>query len=92
MKKIIYNIAIVLAASCLFASCEDDNYDEPNSGIKGRFIDAETSEVVPMPHSGKILARLSCLNAFNGFFHVDANYFDIVLDVRTSVRNNERGT
>ena len=43
MKKIIYNIAIVLAASCLFASCEDDNYDEPNSGIKGRFIDAETS-------------------------------------------------
>ena len=32
MKKIIYNIAIVLAASCLFASCEDDNYDEPNSG------------------------------------------------------------
>ena len=38
MKKIIYNIAIVLAASCLFASCEDDNYDEPNSGIKGRFI------------------------------------------------------
>ena len=40
MKKIIYNIAIVLAASCLFASCEDDNYDEPNSGIKGRFIDA----------------------------------------------------
>ena len=43
MKKIIYNIAIVLAASCLFASCEDDNYDVPNSGIKGRFIDAETS-------------------------------------------------
>ena len=52
MKKIIYNIAIVLAASCLFASCEDDNYDEPNSGIKGRFIDAETSEVVPMPVQG----------------------------------------
>lgn len=52
MKKIIYNIAIVLVASCLFASCEDDNYDEPNSGIKGRFIDAETSEVVPMPVQG----------------------------------------
>ena len=34
MKKIIYNIAIVLAASCLFASCEDDNYDEPNSGYQ----------------------------------------------------------
>ena len=43
-------------------------------------------------HPGKILARLSCLNAFKGFFHVDANYFDIVLDERTSVRNNERGT
>ena len=45
-----------------------------------------------MRHSGKILAKVTVLNAFKGFFHVDANYFDIILDVRTSVRNNERGT
>lgn len=52
MKKIVYNILVILAVSCFFVSCEDDNYDGPNSGIKGRFVDVETSEVVPMPVQG----------------------------------------
>ena len=48
MKKIIYSILSILLGSLSLVSCQDDNYDEPNSGIKGRFIDAETSELVPM--------------------------------------------
>lgn len=43
MKKIIYILSIlVLASSCsLF---ELDNYDEPNAGISGNIIDAQTKE------------------------------------------------
>lgn len=52
MKKIVYNIVAILAATCFFASCEKDNYVNPTSGIKGRFIDAETSELIPMPVPG----------------------------------------
>ena len=43
MKKIIYSILSILLGSLSLVSCQDDNYDEPNSGIKGRFIDAETT-------------------------------------------------
>lgn len=54
----------------------------------------EIGDISPlkMRHPGKIPARFACLNSFNDFFRVDANYFRIALDVRTSVRNNERGT
>ena len=65
---------------------------ETQRNLQGKPVEIGDISFLKMRHSGKILARLSCLNAFIGFFHVDANYFDIVLDVRTSVRNNERGT
>ena len=43
MNKIIIGIA----ALCLtFASCEKDNYDGPDSGLTGRFIDAESGQLV----------------------------------------------
>ena len=77
MKKIIYNIAIVLAASCLFASCEDDNYDEPNSGIKGRFIDAETSEVVPMPVQGTSSIQIRMYERDRSGYHVSQDRWDL---------------
>lgn len=58
MKRIIYSILSILFGSLSLLSCQDDNYDEPNSGIKGRFIDAETSEIVPMPVQGDNGVRL----------------------------------
>lgn len=45
MKKIIYIIAVCLAAVS-FHSCEIDNYDEPQETIKGKVIDAATGELV----------------------------------------------
>ena len=31
---------------------ELDNYDEPNGGISGTIVDAETGEAVPLPVQG----------------------------------------
>jgi len=53
MKKIylfITTIGIMLGASgCVN---ELDNYDAPNGGIKGRILDAETNEPIPLPVQG----------------------------------------
>jgi hypothetical protein len=43
MKSIKYFLII---AALAFASCEKDNYDGPTAGLAGRFIDAETGELV----------------------------------------------
>jgi hypothetical protein len=43
MKRIKYFLII---AALAFAGCEKDNYDGPTAGLKGRFIDAETGELV----------------------------------------------
>jgi hypothetical protein len=52
MKLIIYKLIILSGLLSFCASCSDDNYSEPNSGISGQFIDANTSELVPMPVQG----------------------------------------
>ena len=51
MKYSISTLIIVFAL--FFFSCEKDNYDEPNSGIRGQFIDEDTKELVPMPVAKK---------------------------------------
>lgn len=51
MKSVKY-ILFAAATLLLLPSCQDDNYDEPNSCIYGKFIDADTSEPVPMPVQG----------------------------------------
>lgn len=43
MKPIKYFLII---AALAFAGCEKDNYDGPTAGLKGRFIDAETGDLV----------------------------------------------
>jgi hypothetical protein len=43
MKALQY---ILIIAALAFTSCEKDNYDGPTAGLKGRFIDAETGELV----------------------------------------------
>ncbi|WP_153799320.1 DUF3823 domain-containing protein [Foetidibacter luteolus] len=43
MNKIISILFIGLLA---FTSCKKDNYDAPNAGLSGRFVDAETGELV----------------------------------------------
>ncbi|NDV67983.1 DUF3823 domain-containing protein [Dysgonomonas sp. 25] len=51
MKQFVYILILALGVIVL-PSCDDDNYSEPNSGIKGRIIDEDTSEPVPMPVQG----------------------------------------
>ncbi len=52
MKK----IALLFISICtiFFAGCENelDNYDGPNAGIKGRILDAQTNEPIPLPVQG----------------------------------------
>lgn len=43
MKKFSF---LLIAAAMGLASCEKDNYDGPNAGISGRFVDSETGELV----------------------------------------------
>jgi hypothetical protein len=43
MKKLQF---LFIIAALAFSSCEKDNYDGPTAGISGRFIDAETNELV----------------------------------------------
>ena len=52
MKKI--SLLIMAVCSLCFSSClsDLDNYDAPNGGIKGRILDAETNEPVPLPVQG----------------------------------------
>ncbi len=52
MKKI--NLLIAIACTFLMTSClnELDNYDAPSGGIKGRVLDAETNEPIPLPVQG----------------------------------------
>ena len=52
MKKI--SLWIMAACSLCFTSCLNDldNYDAPNGGIKGRILDAETNELIPLPVQG----------------------------------------
>jgi hypothetical protein len=40
------NLLAVIAAAMALTACEIDNYSGPNAGISGRFIDAETGEMV----------------------------------------------
>lgn len=53
MKKISFILTSVI---CMFflTGClnELDNYDAPNGGIKGRVLDAETNEPIPLPFQG----------------------------------------
>ena len=44
MKKIKCFLFIISLA--VFASCEKDNYPGPNAGLSGRFVDAETGEIL----------------------------------------------
>jgi hypothetical protein len=41
-KWFLYIITLIV-----FSSCEKDNYDGPTAGLSGRFIDAQTGELVP---------------------------------------------
>lgn len=52
MKKI--SLLIMAVCSFCFTSCLNDldNYDAPDGGIKGRILDAETNEPIPMPVQG----------------------------------------
>lgn len=43
MKKL---QCLLIIATLAFAACEKDNYDGPTAGLSGRFIDAETNELV----------------------------------------------
>lgn len=44
-----YKLRIILLAAIVgLASCKKDNYDGPDSGLSGKFIDAATNELVPM--------------------------------------------
>jgi hypothetical protein len=43
MKPLKY---LLIIAALAFAGCEKDNYDGPTAGLAGRFIDAETGELV----------------------------------------------
>lgn len=43
MKKLQFLFIIMALA---FAACEKDNYDGPTAGLSGRFIDAQTNELV----------------------------------------------
>lgn len=76
MKRIIYSIVSILLGSLSLVSCQDDNYDEPNSGIKGRFIDAETSELVPMPVQGDNGVRLR-LYEKDRFYSTDRDHSEL---------------
>lgn len=44
----------MIVCSFCFTSClsDLDNYDSPNGGIKGRILDAETNEPIPLPVQG----------------------------------------
>lgn len=52
MKKI--NLLLAIICSLCFTSClsDLDNYDAPDGGIKGRILDAETNEPIPLPVQG----------------------------------------
>lgn len=52
MKKI--NLLATIAIAFLMTGCLNDldNYDAPNGGIKGRVLDAETNEPIPLPVQG----------------------------------------
>lgn len=52
MKKI--SLLLIAVCSLFMTSClnELDNYDAPNGGIKGRILDAETNEPIPLPVQG----------------------------------------
>lgn len=52
MKKI--SICISLLCALLVTGCQNelDNYDAPNGGIKGRILDAQTNEPIPLPVQG----------------------------------------
>lgn len=55
MKSInIFLSAIFFSVIYIMTSCvnELDNYDEPNGGISGTIVDAETGEAVPLPVQG----------------------------------------
>lgn len=52
MKKI--SIYISLLCALLVTGCQNelDNYDAPNGGIKGRILDSQTNEPIPLPVQG----------------------------------------
>ena len=49
-------ISLFLSLLCVLflAGCQNDldNYDAPNGGIKGRILDAQTNEPIPLPIQG----------------------------------------
>jgi len=47
MKKIIYYSLLSVVSLFFMASCANDNYAEPNSGIEGSILDAKTLKPVP---------------------------------------------
>lgn len=52
MKKISLSI-LSICILCLTGCLNDlDNYDAPDGGIKGRVLDAETGELIPLPVQG----------------------------------------
>ncbi len=52
MKKI--SLFLSLLCVLFLAGCQNDldNYDAPNGGIKGRILDAQTNEPIPLPVQG----------------------------------------
>ena len=37
-------LPVIIAAMCIFASCENDNYDEPDAGLQGTLTDEITGK------------------------------------------------
>lgn len=62
----IFRTIFVLAIAITVIGCENemDNYDSPNGGIRGRILDAETGEQIPLavPGSGGSIINLMELN------------------------------
>lgn len=66
MKIIVLVISLIILNSCeLF---ELDNYQGPDGGIYGRFIDADTNKPVPMPVAGStgVLIQISETDSASG--------------------------
>jgi len=48
------NLLLAIACTFILSSClnELDNFDAPDGGIKGRILDAQTNEPIPLPFQG----------------------------------------
>lgn len=49
--EFLFMLSLFMVASCVN---ELDNYDEPNGGVFGKIVDAETNQPVPLPVQGNI--------------------------------------